>query len=107
MYIKNLVFKDEDTLMEMLFDFSLGTASPLVLQLKTGIEKELETNEAYQEYHASLTDEEDRLELEAEERLIRLAEALMKRFASFKTMQQQLFGIKDGSETLLYEIDLI
>ena len=38
MYIKNQVFKDEDTLMEMLFDFSLGTPSAMIQTLKAGIE---------------------------------------------------------------------
>lgn len=91
--------------MEMLFDFSLGDASPLVAELKDRIEKELETNDAYQEYRQTL-EEEDRLELEAEERYIRLAEALMQQFESFKTAAQKLYGLKDGKETLLYEIDM-
>ena len=105
MYIKSQTFNDEDTLMEMLFDFSLGDPSPLVAELKETIEKELETNEAYQEYRQTLG-EEDRLELESEERYIRLAEALMGQFDSFKTSQQKLYGVKGGEETILYEIDM-
>ena len=107
MYIKNQVFKDEDTLMEMLFDFSLGTPSAMIQSLKAGIEKDLEHNEAYKEYLATLTDDEDRLEVETEERSIRLAEALMKQFDSFKTVRQKLFGVHGNEEILLYEIDLV
>lgn len=107
MYIKNQSFNDEDTLLEILFDFSLGDPSPVVAELKEQIEKDLSSNEAYVEYHASLTNEEDRMELEAEERLIRLGEALMAMFESFKTKQQKLYGMKAGSDTLLYEIDLV
>lgn len=105
MYIKSQTFSDEDTLMEMLFDFSLGDPSPLVTQLKETIEMELETNEAYQKYRQTLG-EEDRLELESEERYIRLAEALMGQFDSFKTAQHKLYGLKNGHETILYEIDM-
>ncbi len=106
MYIKNQTFKDEETLLELLFDFSLGDASELIEQLKAAIEKELEANEAYKEYHASITDEEDRLELEVEERAIRLAEALMQRFTSFKVSKQMLYGVNAQEEVLLYGIDM-
>jgi hypothetical protein len=105
MYIKSQTFNDEDTLMEMLFDFALGDPAPLVTELKSSIEKDLQENETYQQYRLTL-EEEDRLELEAEERYIRLAEALMERFESFKTAKQKLYGIKQGQETLLYEIDM-
>jgi len=107
MYIKDQVFKDEDTLLELLFDFSLGEASPLIEGLKDGIEKELQENAAYKEYYHTLTDEEDRLELETEERMIRLAEALMAKFDTFQVRKQKLFGVKGTDQELLYEIDLI
>ena len=107
MYIKNHVFKDEDTLLEMLFDFSLGDPSPIIVSLKEEVEKELAHNEAYKEYLDSLTDEEDRLELETEERMIRLAEALLSRFDTFQTRQQKLYGINNTETVLLYEIDLV
>lgn len=107
MYIKDQVFKDEDTLLEMLFDFSLGEASSLVGGLKEAIERELQQNEAYMTYHNSLTDEEDRLELETEEQMIRLAEALMARFDTFQVKKQKLFGIKGTEQELLFEIDLV
>ena len=106
MYIKNNQFTDEDTLMETLFDFSLGDPSPIVSELRSSIAKELETNTAYQEYRQTLG-EEDRLELEAEEENIRLAEALMERYDSFKVHQQKFYGIKGAKEDLLYEIDLV
>ncbi len=107
MYIKNQEFKDEDTLMEMLFDFSLGEASPLIEELKQQIERDLEENQAFQDYKKTLTDEEDLLELETEERYIRLAETLMERFDLFKVFKQKMYGVKDGAETLLYEMDLV
>ena len=107
MYIKNLEFSDEETLQEMLFDFSLGAPTQVIRDLQEQIERDLSTNEAYLEYHASLVDEEDRLELETEERLIRLAEALMHRYESFKTSRQKLYGIRGGNEELLYEVDLV
>ena len=93
--------------MEFLFDFSLGEPSPLVRDLRTSIDNELNANQTYQDYLATLTEEEDRLELETEERLIRLAEALVERFDSFQTRQQKLYGKTGEEETLLYEIDLI
>lgn len=107
MYIKNQEFRDEETLQEMLFDFSLGEPSAVIVALKEQIERDLAANEAYLEYHASLIDEEDRLELETEERLIRLAEALLQRFDRFRTSRQKLYGIRDSHEVLLYEVDLV
>ena len=107
MFIANQTFKDEDTLLEMLFDFSLGDATSMILELQKKIERDLEQNEAYEQYRSTLTNEEDRLELETEERYIRLAEALMQQFDSFKVKQKMLFGLKDGRETLLYSIDLV
>lgn len=106
MYIKNQVFKDEETLLEMIFDFSLGEHTSVISELIRDIQKELEGNTAYQEYRNTL-EEEDRLELEAEEQDIRLAEALMERFDTFKTANQKLYGTKDGKETLLYFVDLV
>ncbi len=107
MYIKNQVFTDEETLMEMLFDFALGDSTSILRQLKDEIDQQLQNNETYLEYLNSLTDEEDRLELETEERLIRLAEALKEQFDSFKTERQKLFGLKNGTEILLSEIDMV
>lgn len=107
MFIKNQTFKDEDTLMEMLFDFSLGEPTVFIKEHLAAIEKELESNTAYQNYRQTLEEEEDRLELEAEERYIRLAEALMQEFDVFKVFSQKLFGVKNDRETLLYEIDLL
>jgi hypothetical protein len=106
MFIKNQVFKDEDTLLEMLFDFNLGDASELVSGMYATIDKELEENTAYTTYRDSLQDEEDRMELFAEERDLRLAEQLMEMFDSFQVLDRKLFGIKDKEKTLLYEIDL-
>jgi hypothetical protein len=106
MYIKNQTFKDEDTLMEMLFDFSLGVPSPMVGDLIKKIVEELEHNEEYTKYRSTL-EEEDRLELEAEEKDLRLAEILMERFDSFAVDKQSLYGLSNSERALLYSIDLI
>lgn len=106
MFIKNQTFKDEDTLLEVLFDFDLGTPTAVVTEARDQIEKDLAENKAYQDYYASLTDEEDRLELATEERYIRLAEALMDQYDTFVVERQHLFGVRDGERTLLYEMNL-
>lgn len=107
MFVKNQSFSDEATLLEALFDFALGKATLMILGLQKGIELELEKNEEYQKYKASLTDEEDILELEAEEKEIRLAEALLKEFDFFTIRDQKLYGVKGLGEALLYQIDLV
>ncbi len=106
MFIKNQEFSDEETLLEAIFDFSLGEASAYILQLKSIIQSELKGNKVFQEYRATL-DEESREALDDEEMEIRLAEKLMVKFHNFKIYKQQLFGIKDDQETLLYSIDLV
>lgn len=106
MYIQNQTFNDEETLLEQLFDFSLGEATPEVMELMLAIDKEVLSNEVFQQYKATLTDEEEIMELEEEERSIRLAEKLMEQYESFEVAQNQLFGIKGGQKTLLYSIDL-
>jgi hypothetical protein len=106
MYIKNQTFSDEETLLEMLFDFALGEPAPLVAELRKEIAEALEKNEPYVQYRATLG-EEDRLELEAEEQDLRLSEALMNRFGSFKVQDRKLYGIGDSGETLLFEMDFV
>ncbi|MBS1588652.1 MAG: hypothetical protein JST52_03460 [Bacteroidetes bacterium] len=107
MYIKNQSFSDEDTLLEMLFDFSLGDETPIISEHKANIEQDLLQNETFQNYLPTIKDEEERLEIETEERLIRLAEALMNQFEKFTVHNQKLFGLKNKEETLLYSIDLV
>lgn len=107
MYIKNHTFKDEDTLLEMLFDFGLGTATPVINQLRAEVEAELKENEAFNNYRATLTDEEEIEALDAEERDIRLAEKLMDMFDAFEVKDSKLYGSKDKVNTLLYEVDLV
>ncbi len=106
MFIKNQTFKDEETLMEMLFDFSLGTPSELIQKLVAEIDKELAENEAYIKYRGSLQDEEDRVELYEEERDMRLAEQLMEAYDAFEIKDSKLYATKAASKTLLYEINL-
>lgn len=104
MYIANQSFKDEETLLEQLFDFSLGDESDEIKELKARIEKELKENDAFQQYRKGLSDEEDIMELDEDERRIRLAEYLMDRYDSFKVEQKQLFGIKNGVSGLLFDM---
>ncbi|HXS36711.1 MAG TPA: hypothetical protein VN721_08425 [Flavipsychrobacter sp.] len=106
MYIKDQIFKDEDTLLEMLFDFSLGTSSSLIQQMIADIDNDLLGNDAYIKYRDSLQDEDDRTELYTEERDLRLAEKLMQQFGSFAISNSKLYGIKKDGKELLYEIDL-
>lgn len=106
MFIKNQTFKDEDTLLEMLFDFGLGESSDFIKNLVAGIDKDLEENIAYTEYRNSLQDEDDRVELYTEERDLRLAEVLMQQFDRFIVDKYKLYGAAGEERTLLYSIDL-
>lgn len=107
MFIKNQVFKDEETLLELLFDFGLGDASPLISEMYANIDRDLEQNEAYKTYRDSLLDEDDREELYTEERDMRLAEQLMEMFSSFQVHARKLYGLKNDEKILLFEIDLV
>jgi len=106
MFIRNQTFKDEDTLLELLFDFSLGESSGFINNLVAGIDKDLEENEAYIQYRNSLQDEDDRVELYTEERDLRLAEILMQQFDQFIVDKYKLYGASGGERTLLFSIDL-
>ena len=106
MFIKNQTFKDEETLLDILFDFGLGDAAVFTQQLMDKIEQDLAANASFNEYRATL-EGEDREELDAEERRIRLAENLMGTFEQFKVKNRKLYGIKGSEETLLYTIDLV
>lgn len=107
MFIKNQKFKDEATLQEMIFDFALGDPSSLVRSLITEIDQELEENTEYIKYRDSLNDQDDKDELYAEERDIRLSEKFLALYDSFQVSNQKLYGIKGGKQDLLYEIDLV
>ena len=107
MYIKNQVFKDEDTLQEMLFDFSLGNPSAFMQALISETEKELEANETFMTYMNSLQDEDDKSELYIEERDMILSDKLLSLYDQFEVVKAKLYGVKDGKQQLLYEIDLV
>ena len=107
MFIKNQTFKDENTLLEMLFDFGIGEPSDLVKQMIAGIDKNLQGNTAYIKYRDSLQDEDDRAELYIEERDLLLSDDLMKKYDSFTVDNKKLYGIKGPSRDLLYYIDLV
>ncbi|GAA4450658.1 hypothetical protein [Rurimicrobium arvi] len=106
MFIKNQKFSDEDTLLEQLFDFGLGDPSSDVAAIMKEIDQEVLANKAFQEYKAGLTDEEEIMEVDDEERRIRLAEKLMELYESFEVFKSQLFGISKDNKVLLYSIDL-
>lgn len=107
MYIKRQTFKDEDTLLEMLFDFGLGLPSALIQGMIAEIDKGLEMNDAYKKYRDSLQDEDDRSELYIEERDLILADKLMSIYDSFIVDGQKLYGVKGTQRDVLYEIDMI
>jgi hypothetical protein len=107
MYIQNQSFSDEETLQEQLFDFELGTPCPELLQLKQAIDDEVLNDLPYQQYKATITDEEEMLELDDDVRRAKLAEHLMKTYESFLVEKNELFGVKNGVKTLLYSMDLL
>lgn len=107
MYIKNHKFTDEDTLLEMLFDFGIGTPSPVMKLLIADIDKDLVANDAYNKYINSLEEQDDKDEVYAEERDLRLSEKLLEMYTSFEVKDAKLFGIANDNKELLYEIDLV
>jgi hypothetical protein len=107
MFIKNQSFNDEETLLDAMFDFNIGTVSAYTQALIDDINAHLAASKEYQEYLGTLTDEDDKVELYQEERDLRLAEMFLERFDSFAIDNAQLFGIKDGNRELLYEIDMV
>lgn len=106
MYIQNQSFRDEETLLEQLFDFGLGEPTEEVAALITEINAELLNNQEFQSYRATLSDEEEIMELDDDERRLGLAEKLLAIYDSFLVDKNQLFGVKDGHNTLLYSLDL-
>jgi hypothetical protein len=106
MYIQNQSFSNEETLLEQLFDFGLGVPTPEVQALLESISEQLKGNKDYQAYKATLSDEEEIMELEDDESRALLAERLMVLYESFVVEKNQLFGIKGDKNTLLYSIDL-
>ena len=106
MFIKNQTIKDGDALLEILFDFDLGTPSSIITTRRETIENDLKDNTALRDYLATIKDEEERLEVATEERAIRLVESLMEDYDSFQVLDRKLYGIGKGGKDLLYEIDL-
>lgn len=106
MYIQNQSFKDEETLLEQLFDFGLGEPTAEVAAMMVEIDAALQHNEQFQAYRATLTDEEEIMELDDDERRLQLAEKLMAIYEAFLVEKNQLFGIKGASNMLLYSMDL-
>jgi len=106
MYIQNQSFKDEETLLEQLFDFGLGEPTAEVAAMIATINTDLLNNEQFQAYRATLTDEEEIMELDDDERRLQLAEKLMAIYEAFLVEKNQLFGIKGGNNILLYSMDL-
>lgn len=105
MYIQNQKFADQETLLEQLFDFGLGEPSAQVKALMNAIDVAVSNDADFQAYKATLTDEEEIMELDDDERRIALGEQLMALYESFVVEKNQLFGSKDNILTLLYSID--
>jgi len=105
MFIKNLTFSDEDTLLEMIFDFALGEATSHVSGIINGINAEMLESKELQAHLATL-EEEDRLALEDDILQENLAKALMRDFELFEVKDAKLYGVNAGNETLLYSISL-
>ncbi|MFM2203742.1 MAG: hypothetical protein RLZZ605_706 [Bacteroidota bacterium] len=106
MYIQNQEFSDSETLIDMLFDFELGNASPWLQTLKTEIDEAVSANQAFTEFVATLTDEEERMEVQDEERRLQLAALLQEQFTAFEVKNNTLLAKNDKEVVVLYEIDL-
>jgi septal ring factor EnvC (AmiA/AmiB activator) len=106
MYIQNQEFSDSETLIDMLFDFELGNASPWLQTLKTEIDAAVSANQAFTEFVATLTDEEERMEVQDEERRLQLAALLQEQFTAFEVKNNTLLAKNDKQVAVLYEIDL-
>ena len=106
MYIQNQEFSDSETLIDMLFDFELGNASPWLQTLKTEIDSAVSANQAFTEFVATLTDEEERMEVQDEERRLQLAALLQEQFTAFEVKNNTLLAKNDMEVVVLYEIDL-
>jgi septal ring factor EnvC (AmiA/AmiB activator) len=106
MYIQNQEFSDSETLIDMLFDFELGKASPWLQTLKTEIDAAVSANQAFTEFVATLTDEEERMEVQDEERRLQLAALLQEQFTAFEVKNNTLLAKNDKEVVVLYEIDL-
>lgn len=106
MYIQNQEFSDSETLIDMLFDFELGNASPWLQNLKTEIDTAVSANQAFTEFVATLTDEEERMEVQDEERRLQLAALLQEQFTAFEVKNNTLLAKNDKEVVVLYEIDL-
>jgi septal ring factor EnvC (AmiA/AmiB activator) len=106
MYIQNQEFSNSETLIDMLFDFELGNASPWLQTLKTEIDAAVSANQAFTEFVATLTDEEERMEVQDEERRLQLAALLQEQFTAFEVKNNTLLAKNDKEVVVLYEIDL-
>lgn len=106
MYIQNQEFSDSETLIDMLFDFELGNASPWLQTLKTEIDAAVSANKAFTEFVATLTDEEERMDVQDEERRLQLAALLQEQFTAFEVKNNTLLAKNDKEVVVLYEIDL-
>lgn len=106
MYIQNQEFSDSETLIDMLFDFELGNASLWLQTLKTEIDAAVSANQAFTEFVATLTDEEERMEVQDEERRLQLAALLQEQFTAFEVKNNTLLAKNDMEVVVLYEIDL-
>lgn len=107
MFIKNQKFSDEETLMEILFDFGLGDASPLMQEVIQEVSRMIESDLELTN-HLRTLEEEDAMELLTDIQLEQQAKKLQAQFTSFAVNKARLYGITaENEEKLLYEIDLV
>src|SRR5688500_17425720 len=107
MFIKNQKFSDEETLIEMLFDFGLGNASPFMQEIVQDVSRMIESDLEFTN-HLRTLDEEDAMELLTDIQLEQQAKKLQQHFTSFAVSNARLYGLKEGGEEqLLYQIDLV
>ena len=106
MYIKNQTFSDEDTLLEMLFDFEIGEASDFMKAVLLDVNSRIDADKELAE-HIKTLEEEEGLELHKDIQLEQLAKSLQQSFSSFSVYKAGLYGHKANDEkVLLYQIDL-
>lgn len=106
MFIKNQKFSDEDTLLEMLFDFGLGDASPFMREVIAEVNKHIEADTELAA-HLKMLEEEDAMELIVDIQLEQQAKKLQQHFKTFAVYKAGLYGLKEGGEeVLLYQVDL-
>lgn len=106
MYIQQQHFNDIDTLIEQLFDFEMGFASPFLLPLIQEIKDSYLNNSIAQKTKSEITDLEEAMEWEDDFLREKLANLLLSKFSKFIVEKKSLYGVNNVDKTLLYTIEL-